>query len=121
MALAWVGDAAVETVITRFEASTAFEVHDEEVVDAALFAALMEALYQGQVGGNGRTRWAELLVDANGDRCAPITSAIIMDLATKAHLIRSELASVVGGPTAAENEAAYEGTNYDITDLEAAH
>ena len=121
MGLAWVGDASVETVIAAFEASAAFAADDEEAVVATLFAALMEALYQGQVSGNARTRWTELLVDSNGDRCAPITSAIIMDLATKAHLVRSELASIASGPTAAEAEAAYEGTNYDITDLKPAH
>ncbi len=121
MAIAWADDGSIETAIAAWEASAAFEDHDEEAVVATLFAALMEALYQGQVGGKGRTRWAELLVDSTGARCAPITSSIIMDLATKAHLVRSELASVVGGPTAAENESVWEGTNYDITDLEAAH
>ena len=121
MAFVWSGNTELETVITAFEASDAFAAHDEEAVVATLFAALMEALYQGQVSGNARTRWTELLVDSTGARCAPITSAIIMDLATKAHLVRSELASVVSGPTAAQNEAVYEGTVYDITDLEPAH
>lgn len=121
MAIAWAGTAAVETVIAKFEATAAFGADAEEAVVATLFAALMEALYRGQVNGQGRTRWTELLVDSDGNRCAPITSAIIMDLATKAHLVRSELASINGGPTAQENENAYEGTNYDIVDLEAAH
>lgn len=121
MALAWTGEDEMDTVIAAFEASAAFDAHDEEAVIAALFAALIEGLYQGQVAGNGRTRWTELLVDANGDRCAPITSAIIMDLASKAHMVRSELASVANGPTAAEANAAMEGDEYDSADLEAAH
>ncbi len=121
MALAWADDGSIETVIAAFEASAAFAPHAEEAVVATLFAALMEALYQGQVAGNGRTRWAEALVDSNGDRCAPITSAIIMDLATKAHLVRSELSSVASGPTSAEANTIMEGTNYDSADLEAAH
>ena len=121
MGIAWTGEDEVETVIAAFEATAAFAADAEEAVVATLFAALVEALYQGQVAGNGRTRWTELLVDANGDRCAPIVSSVIMDLATKAHLMRSELASVANGPTAAEANAAMEGDNYDSADLERAH
>lgn len=121
MGLVWTGEDEVETVITALEATAAFAADDEEAVVAALFAALVEALYQGQVSGNARTRWAEDLVDANGDRCAPIVSSVIMDLATKAHMMRSELASIANGPTAAEAEEAYEGDAYDITNLEPAH
>ena len=121
MGLVWTGEDEVETVVTAFEATAAFAADAEEAVIASLFAALIEGLYQGQVAGNARTRWAEDLVDANGDRCAPIVSSVIMDLATKAHLMRSELASVANGPTAAEAEAAMEGDAYDVTNLERAH
>ncbi len=121
MGLAWTGTDEIETVVTALEATTAFAVDDEEVIVATLFAALIEALYQGQVSGNARVRWAELLVDANGDRCAPITSAIIMDLATKAHMVRSELASVTNGPTAAQALEAAEGDGYTAANFGPAH
>ncbi len=122
MGLAWTGEGEVDTVITAFEATAAFAADAEEAVVAALFAALVEALYAGQVAGNARTRWAEDLVDANGDRCAPIVASVIMDLATKAHLMRSELASIANGPTAAEADAAADGDNYDLAaNLERAH
>lgn len=121
MGLSWTGEDEMETVISAFEATTAFAADAEEAVVATLFAALVEALYQGQVSGNARTRWAEDLVDANGDRCAPIVSNMIMTLATQAHMMRSELAQVANGPTAAEAEAAMEGDGYDSSNLERAH
>ncbi len=121
MALTWTGEDEIETVIAAFEATAAFAADAEEAVVATLFAALVEALYQGQVSGNARTRWAEDLVDSNGDRCAPIVSNMIMTLATQAHMMRSELASIASGPTAAEANAAMEGDNYDSADLEKAH
>lgn len=122
MGLAWTGEDELDTVIAAFEATAAFAADAEEAVVAALFAALIEALYQGQIAGNGRTRWAEALVDSNGDRCAPIVSNMIMTLATQAHMMRSELASVASGPTAAEADAAADGDNYDMAaNLEAAH
>ncbi len=103
MAIAWTGEDEVETVIAAWEATAAFAAHAEEAVVATLFAALVEALYQGQIAGNGRTRWAESLVNSDGDRCAPIVSAVIMDLATKAHMMRSELTQVANSPTSAEH------------------
>ncbi len=121
MGLAWTGEDEVDTVIAAWEATAAFAADAEEAVIAALFAALVEGLYQGQVAGNARTRWAEDLVDANGDRCAPIVSNMLMTLATQAHMMRSELASVANGPTAAEAEAAMEGDEYDSSNLERAH
>ncbi len=122
MALTWTGEDEVETVIAAWEATAAFAAHAEEAVVATLFAALVEALYQGQVAGNARTRWAESLVDSNGDRCAPIVSNMIMTLATQAHMMRSELAQVTSGPTAAEALAAADGDGYDMAaNLEAAH
>lgn len=121
MALAWTGEGEMDTVIAAFEATAAFAADAEEAVVASLFGALIEALYQGQVSGNARVRWAELLVDANGDRCAPVLAQCIMDLATKAHILRNELSKVASGPTAAEMNAAAEGDEYDTANLAPAH
>ena len=121
MGLVWTGEDEVETVITAWEATAAFAADAEEAVVAGLFSALVEALYRGQTEGNARTRWAELLVDANGDAIAPVAASMIMDLATKARIIRTELSQVANGPTAQESEDAYEGDVYDITNLEQAH
>lgn len=122
MGLVWTGEDEVETSITAWEATAAFAADAEEAVVATLFSALMEAIFQAQESGNARTRWAELLVDANGDVCAPVTASIMMDLATKAHIVRSELEQVAGpAPTAAENEAAWEGDVYDVTNLNPVH
>ncbi len=121
MAVTWIGEGEVETVITALEATTAFAVDDEEAVVAALFYALVEALYQGQVSGNTRSRWAEDLVNSSGDRCAPIVSAMLADLATKAHIMRGEFGAVSGGPTNAEANLAAEGEVYDTANLAPAH
>ena len=120
MGLVWTGGDEMDTVVAAWEASAAFAADAEEAVVAALFSALIEALFQGQ-GSTTRTRWAELLVDGNGDVCAPVTAQCIMDLATKAHIMRSELENVANGPTAQESEDAYEGDAYDIENLERAH
>lgn len=121
MGLTWTGEDEVETVITAFEASAAFAGDAEEAVVAALFYALVEALFQGQ-SSTTRTRWAESLVDANGDRCAPVVGTVIMELATKAAIMRGELSRVSSGPTTAEALAAANGDAYDMaTNLERAH
>ncbi len=121
MVLVWTGEGELDTVVAAWEGTAAFAPDAEEAVVAALFSALVEALFQGQ-GSTTRTRWAELLVDSNGDVCAPVTAQCIMDLATKAHIMRSEMQQVAGpSPTAQENEDAFEGDEYDIDNLEAAH
>ena len=122
MGLVWTGEDEMETVITAWEATAAFAGDAEEAVVASLFSALIEALFNGQVSGNARTRWAELLVDANGDRCAPIVSQAIMRLATEAQHMRRELSLVDSGPTAAEADEIGDGDNYDLAaNLEPAH
>ena len=121
MGLTWTGEDEMETVITAWEATAAFAGDAEEAVVAALFSSLIEALAQGQ-GSATRTRWAELLVDANGDRCAPVVSQAIMRLASESQHMRRELSLVAGGPTAAENDEVGDGDNYDLAaNLEAAH
>ncbi len=120
MGLTWTGEDEMETVVTAWEATAAFAADAQEAVVAALFSSLIEALFQGQ-SSTTRTRWAELLVDSNGDKIAPVSAQAIMRLATEAKIIRSELNQVASGPTAQNNEDSYEGDNYDITDLEAAH
>lgn len=120
MALAWTGEDEVETVIAAWEATAAFAADAEEVIVATLFSALVEALFQGQ-SSTTRTRWAELLVDSNGDRCAPVVSMMVMEMATKAAIMRNELSRVASGPSAAESKAAADGDNYDMGDLERAH
>lgn len=123
MGIAWTGEDEMETVVAAWEATAAFAADAQEAVVAALFSSLIEALFVGQTGANSttRTRWAELLVDANGDPIAPIAAQAIMRLATEAKYIRGELNQVANGPTAQENEDCFEGDGYDITDLEAAH
>ena len=122
MGLAWTGEDEMETVVTAWEASAAFAADAEEAIVAALFASLVEALYAGQVSGNDRTRWAEDLVDANGDRCAPVVAQAIMRLASEAHIMRREIRQVANGPTNAECDAAADGDVYDLAaNLEPAH
>ncbi len=114
MGLTWTGEDEMETVIAAWEASAAFATDDPEAVVAALFASLIEALYAGNVSGNARSRWAEDLVDSNGDRCAPVVSQAIMRLATEAHIMRRELRQVANGPSNAEADAAADGDTYDM-------
>lgn len=121
MGLTWTGEDEVETVVTAWEATAAFAADAEEAVVAGLFSALVEALFQAQESTNTRVRWAELLVDSNGDRCAPVISQVMMELSTKAKIMRGELAQVASGPSAAQNEAAYEGDAYNVANLAPAH
>ena len=121
MALTWTGEDEVDTVIAAWEATAAFAADAEEAIVAALFGALVEALYQGQVSGNTRVRWAELLVNSGGDRCAPVTAQVIADLATKAHILRNELNAVASGPTLANLKDAADGDAYDMANLAPAH
>ncbi len=114
MALVWTGEDEMETVITAWEATAVFAQDDEEAVVAALFASLIEALYAGNVSGNARSRWAEDLVNSDGDRCAPVVSQAIMRLASEAHIMRRELREVASGPTNAEADAAGDGDAYDL-------
>ncbi len=114
MALVWTGEDEMETVITAWEATAGFSQDDPEAVVAALFASLIEALYAGNVSGNDRSRWAESLVDSNGDRIAPVVSQAIMRLASEAHLMRRELSQVASGPSAAQADAAADGDAYDM-------
>lgn len=121
MGLAWTGEDEIDTVIAAWEATAAFAVDAEEAVVAALFSSLIEALHQAQESANARTRWAELLVDGNGDAIAPVAAQAIMRLSTEAKTIRGELNQVANGPTAQENEDAYEGDAYDVANLNPAH
>jgi len=121
MGIAWTGEDEIETVIAAWEATAAFAADAEEAVVAALFSSLIEALFTSQDTSTTRTRWAELLVDANGDRIAPVAAQAIMRLATEAKIIRGELNQVANGPTAQNNEDAYEGDGYDVTNLERSH
>jgi len=121
MGLTWTGEDEVETVITAWEATAAFAADAEEAVVAALFGALVEALFQAQESANARVRWVEALVDANGDRCAPVTSMMVMEMATKAHIMRNEINRVATGPTNQNNEDAWEGDAYVVTNLAPSH
>lgn len=122
MGLAWTGEDEMDVVITAWEATAAFAADAEEAVIAALFSSLIEALFQAQESANARVRWTELLVDGNGDAIAPVAAQAIMRLATEAKIIRGELNQVAGpGPTAQENEDAYEGDAYDVTNVAPAH
>ncbi len=122
MGLTWTGEDEMETVITAWEATAAFAADADEAVVAALFSSLIEALFTSQETSTVRTRWAELLVDANGDAIAPIASQAIMRLATEAKYIRAELNQVANGPTAQENEDAFEGdAGADVATLERSH
>lgn len=121
MGLVWTGEDEVETVITAWEGTTAFAGDAEEAVTAALFSALIEALFQAQESTNARVRWAESLNNAAGDRVAPVAAAALMDLATKAHIIRNELSQVNLGPTNQNNEDAWEGDVYNVTNLAPVH
>lgn len=121
MGLVWSGEDEVETVVTAFEATAAFAADDEEAIVAALFGALVEALYQAQVSGNAVDRWAEDLVNAGGVRCAPVCASAIMNLATQAHIMRGELNNVATGPTLANLLDAAQGDVYDATAQGRAH
>lgn len=121
MALTWTGEDEIETVATAWEATAAFTQDDPDAVIATLFGAIVEAMAQAQESGNTAVRWAEALVDSNGDNCAPVTAYMVMELATKAHIMRGEIGQVASGPTAQENEDAFEGDTYDVANLAPAH
>ncbi len=121
MALTWTGEDEVDTVVATWEATAALAADDPEAPLLALISAANEAIFQAQNSGNTRLRFAELLVDSGGARCAPVFAQFLANWAAISHVIRNELGKVASGPTAAENQAAYEGDAYSVANLQPVH
>ena len=108
---AYTGEAAIDAVADRIEPEVGIDDAEESVI-LALFAAVVEGLFQAQESGNATNRLGELLLDANGDRNAPIATAALRDLAINAKFIRAELLNTVAGLTVGELLAT-DGGNHD--------
>ena len=65
-------------------------------------AALIEAVFAAQTSGNARNRLVESMINAAGDRVAPVFSAWIMDTASKAPIMRNEILQTFAGLTVGE-------------------
>ncbi len=98
LAAPYTGEAALDAVMDRIEPEAGIDNAEESVI-LGIFAALVEALFAAQTSGNATNRLAELMINAAGDRVAPVCSAVIMDLASKAPIMRNEILQSFAGPT----------------------
>ena len=119
LAAPYTGEGEIDAVADRFEPEANIDDAEEALV-LSIFATLIEAIYQAQISGNARNRLAERLQDANGDANAPITSQLIMHIATVASKVRNELLNTTAALTVAELVAT-DGEAHDWTALGAVH
>ena len=101
LGVAYAGESELNAVMDRIEPEAGIDNAEESII-LGLFAALIEAIWAAQTSGNARNRLAELMVNASNDRVAPVTSQVLMDLASKAPIIRNEILSSFAGLTIAE-------------------
>ena len=101
LGVAYTGESELNAVMDRIEPEAGIDDAEESMI-LGLFAAFIEALWAAQTEGNARNRLAEFMINAAGDRVAPVTSAVIADLASKAPIIRNEILSSFAGLTIAE-------------------
>ncbi len=120
LALAYTGEAELRTVMDAFEASDA-DITDIQAVVLGLLAAVVEAVFRAQTGGNARNRnIVEELRTAAGDRRCPVLASVVMDIASKAHILRNEILAINAAPTIAQLIAT-DGENHDFTTLGPVH
>ncbi len=101
LGVAYTGEAELDAVMDRIEPEAGIDNAEESMI-LGIFAALIEAIWAAQTSGNARNRLAESMINAAGDRVAPVTSAVLADLASKAPIIRNEILSTFAGLTIAE-------------------
>lgn len=97
----YIGEAELDAVMDRIEPEAGIDNAEESMI-LGIFACLVEALFAAQTSGNARNRLAELMLNAAGDRVAPVCSAVLMDLASKAPIMRNEILQSFAGLTVAE-------------------
>ena len=120
LAAAYLGEVELDVVMDLIEGSDA-DITDIQAVVLGLLAAVIEAIFRAQTGGNARSRTiVEELRDAAGTRRAPVLAALVMDIASKAHILRTELLAINNAPTAAQLVAT-DGDNHDFTTLGPVH
>ena len=101
LAAVYAGEVEINAVAERIEPEA--NVNDAaEAVILAIFATLVEAVFQAQTSGVARNRLGERLLDANGDANAPACSALLRDIANAARQCRTELLNTIAALTAAE-------------------
>ena len=105
LANAYVGEGEISAVADRIEPEvgiTGTVDADEKAVFLSIFATLVEAVFAAQASANATVRLGELMLNAAGDRVAPVCSQFLMDLASKAPIMRNEILQAFAGLTTAE-------------------
>ncbi len=122
MALAnpWTGESEVTAVADRIEPEAGIDNAEESVL-LALAAALIEAVWAAQTSGNARNRLAESMINAAGDQVAPVFSQWLMDLASKAPIMRNEILQSFAGLTIAELRNTDDNNNHAWENLGPVH
>lgn len=101
LAAVFAGEVEMDAVMDRIEPEANIDDAEESVL-LGVFATLIEAVYQAQISGLATNRLGERLLDANGDANAPITAALLRDIANNASKIRNELLNTIAALTVGE-------------------
>lgn len=117
---AYVGEAQLTIVAERIEPEAGIDDAEESII-LAIFATLVEAMFAAQTSGNATNRLAELMINAAGDRVAPVCSQFLMDLASKAPIMRNEILQAFAGLTVAELRDTDDVANHDWAALGPLH
>lgn len=120
LAAAYVGEAQLTIVAERIEPEAGIDDAEESII-LTMFAALVEATFAAQTSGNARNRLAELMLNAAGDRVAPVCSQFLMDLASKAPIMRNEILQAFAGLTVGELRDTDDVANHDWANLGPLH
>ena len=116
----YTGEGELDIVMDTMEQVDA-DISDNQAVVLGLLSAVIEAIFRAQTSGNARDRnIVEELRDANGDRRAPVLSALIMKIASEAHILRNEILALNNAPTAAQLLAT-DGEAHDFLTLDPVH
>lgn len=120
LAAPYTGEGELDIVMDTMEQVDA-DISDIQAVVLGLLSAVVEAIFRAQTSGNARDRnIVEELRDANGDRRAPVLSALITKIASEAHILRNELLALNNAPTAAQLLAT-DGEAHDFLTLNPVH
>ena len=102
LAAPYTGEVELDVVMDLFEGSDA-DITDEQAVILGLLAGAIEGIFRAQTSAVARNRSiVQELRDAAGNRRAPVLAALVMDIASKAHILRNEILAINNAPTIAQ-------------------
>lgn len=100
----YTGEGELSTVMDSFVALALVDNAEESVL-LGILSCLIEAVCQAQDSAVATNRLAERLVDANGNRIAPVISRLLVEIGTSCHIMRQELRAYNGAASDAQRLA----------------